>query len=79
MIKDIGGFENALIELKNGKRVKRKNWEETVYLRMGHSDILGQTTSYIAHCTKLRTKEYQELWNVSHVELLSDDWEVILE
>lgn len=77
MIESIGGFENALVELKNGRRVRRVNWEDGVYLRIGHSEILGQFTQYIAHCTKLRTKEYQELWNVSHVELLADDWEVI--
>lgn len=79
MTKSIGGFENALAELKNGKCVRRIHWDNEVYLRIGKSEVLGQETQYIAHCTKLRTKEYQEWWNVSHVELLADDWEVIIE
>lgn len=85
-------FGEALRALKDGKRVARRWWGNSVWLvlvpgstiivdadrPLGQAapHLVGQRVEYQPHIDKVREGDGMEPWVPTHGALLADDWEV---
>ena len=72
-------FSNALIHLKEGKRVTRKGWHGIgMYLELqkpqASSDVCKMTLPYIYITTE---EENLVPWIASQTDLLAEDWKIV--
>jgi hypothetical protein len=71
-------FEKALEEIKNGKRVSRKGWNENEWIMKVNSSSLPwrgigkiDTLPWIG----MRTIDARYIpWTATHIDLLANDW-----
>lgn len=59
-------FEEILEPLKNGKRVRRKDWKSGVYAKIGKDNVLCLNGGDLPEC----------YWIIKSVELIKTDWEI---
>lgn len=84
-------FEQALYQLKNGKRIFRTGWngkDMFIFLVPGSTFIVnrapllgiypaGTEINYHSHIDMRTATEHIVPWVASHSDLLSNDWEVV--
>ncbi len=68
-------FSEALIALKQSKRVKLRKWSDDVYLKIQLPDSNSKMTHQYIYVT---SRFGLVPWNPTQVELLSNEW-IILE
>ena len=59
-------FEEILEPLRNGGRVRRKNWKNGVYAKIGKDNVLCLNGGDLPEC----------YWIIKSVELIKTDWEI---
>lgn len=59
-------FEEILEPLRNGERVRRKNWKSGVYAKIGKDNVLCLNGGDLPEC----------YWIIKSVELIKTDWEI---
>jgi phage tail tape-measure protein len=77
----IGGFENALKAIKNGKRVRRSGWngkECFVELREHViTNALDKLGDLAIHVPTINSPSAIASWVPSITDLMSEDWEIV--
>ena len=77
----IGGFENALKAIKNGKRVRRSGWNgKECFVELCEHIITNQFGKFgdlVTHVPTVNSYSTMASWVPSITDLMSEDWEIV--
>ena len=67
-------FEEAIVELKKGKGIYRKSWEEDDFVGFWTWDYKDSIMKY--YWDRFRGRSHQTVMKFSGEDILAEDWEV---
>lgn len=67
-------FEEAIVELKKGKGIYRKSWEEDEFIGFWTFDYKDQIMKY--YWDRFRGRIHQTVMEFSGEDVLANDWEI---
>ena len=67
-------FEEAIVELKKGKGIYRKSWEEDEFIGFWTFDYKDQIMKY--YWDRFRGRIHQTVMKFSGEDILATDWEI---
>jgi len=73
-MEEILDFSDALSRMKNGEKVKLKQWANDVFISLQFPDANSKMTAPYMYVT---SRFGMVPWNPTQIELLSEDWEVL--
>jgi hypothetical protein len=68
-------FEDAFKAIKNGAKIRLISWESDVYISLQISDVHSKMTAPYMYVT---SRYGQVPWMPTQIEIMSDQWEVVM-
>ena len=68
-------FEDAFKAIKNGAKIRLISWESDVYISLQIPDVHSKMTAPYMYVT---SRYGQVPWMPTQIEIMSDQWEVVM-